>query len=371
MSGSHWLRSSIATFAIVLGFGAQPVHAAPAELPESGEPRVEMFLQAFLQMTFWPSNSFNQIATRVPAVQKLGPTVKVRLAASGYEEFLQKLLREEAAMTGLEVVFLPDSDKSEDMFVEIHHYTDQLAPMMKICNTLTDVGEQGQTRVHVHADPIGIVKNIRRDTAGFFGCFNRETLKALGLGYDHDHASVLSDQYSRWFLTPIDKMSVRTLYDPRVKPGLHWLGAMAAAREAIVDRMVAEGAPPETRAMGRQWVSNLAQYMIAQADAGQVDFQTQLGFAYAGGEAAEYLPQDLAAGYQWFRRAAEAGDVEAQAQAGKMLVKGEGVPANHSEGMRWLQLAADRGHAEAKQTLEQNDMRLSITIRPPPPEPAR
>ena len=371
MSGSHWLKHRLATLAGVLLLGAPLAHAAPPELPESGEPRVDMFLQAFLQMTFWPSNSFNQIAVPVPAVKKLGPTVKVRLAASGYEEFLQKLLREEAAMTGLEMVFLADNDKSEDLFVEIHHYTDQLAPIMKTCNTLTDVGEQGQTRIHVHADPIGILRQMRVNTAGFFGCFNRETLKAFGLNYDHDHASVLSDQYSRWYLTPIDKMSVRTLYDPRVKPGLHWLGAMAAAREAIVDRMIAEGAPPETRNMGRQWMANLARYIAQQAEAGKVDFQTQLGYAYTYGEAAEYLPQDLAAGYQWFRRAAEAGDVDAQAQVGESLVKGRGVAADYNEGMRWLQMAADKGNADAKRSLEQNDMRLSITIRPPTPGSAR
>lgn len=324
-----------------------------------------MFLQAFLQMTFWPSNSFNQIARHVQSVQKLGPKVRVRIAASGYEDFLQKLLREEAAMAHIDVVFLADNDKSEDVFIEIHHYTDKLSPMMKNCNTLTDVGEQGQPRVHVHADPIGTVRALKTKTAGFFGCFNRETLHALGLDYDHDHPSVMSDAYSTWELTPIDRMSVHTLYDPRVKSGLHWLGAMAAARGVVVDQMIADGAPPETANMGRQWMANLARYMTAQAEAGQVDFQMQLGFAYTTGEASEYLPQDLAAGYTWFHKAAEAGDVEAQAQVGDALIHGRGVAADYDEGMRWLRLAAAKGNAGAQKNLEANDARLGITIVPP------
>jgi hypothetical protein len=197
-------------------------------------------------------------------------------------------------------------------------------------------------------------------------CFNRETLRALGLNEDHDHPSVMSAAYSHWDLTPIDKMSAGTLYDPRIKPGMHWLAAMATAREAIVQRMIKEGAPADTANMGRRWVTDLAGYMKTEADGGNVFFQTQLGFAYAYGEATEYLPEDAAAGYQWFHRAAEAGDVEAQAQVGEMLVNGRGVEGNRAEGMRWLRRAANSGHAEALRILDSlDDTRLRIIERPP------
>jgi Protein of unknown function (DUF2927)/Sel1 repeat len=361
-----WLGRSIAVIGSVLALAAPPVHAAPAELPAGGEPRVEMFLQAFLQMTFWPSNSFNQIAENVPEVRKQGPVVRVRMVASGYEDFLHKLLRDEAAAAGVEVVFLDDGDKSENIFIEIAHYTDARSPFQKNCNTLTDVGEQGQPRVHVHADPLGTIASLKRNSAGFFGCFNRETLRAFGLDYDHDHQSVLSDQYSTWFLTPIDRMSIHTLYDPRVKPGMHWLGAMAEAREVVVEQMIAEGAPPETANMGREWVTRLVRYMTAQAEAGKVEFQTQLGFAYTYGEAMDYLPMDVAAGYKWFRRAAEAGDPEAQAQVGDSLIQGRGVAMDRDEGMRWLRMAADKGNAEAKRTLEAGDASPPTTTTPAP-----
>jgi hypothetical protein len=363
---SQWFGRSIATLGAILALASQPVSAAPPELPGAGEPRVEMFLQAFLQMTFWPSNSFNQIAENVPEVRKQGPVVRVRMDASGYEDFLQKLLREEAATAGIQVVFLDERDKSENIFIEIHHYTDQQAPMMKNCNTLTDVGEQGQPRVHVHADPLATIASLKRNSAGFFGCFNRQTLRAFGLDYDHDHQSALSDQYSTWNLTPIDHMSLHTLYDPRVKPGMHWLGAMAAAREVVVEKMIAEGAPPATATMGRQWVGRLVQYMTAQAESGNAQFQTQLGFAYTFGEAMDYLPMDVEAGYKWFRRAAEAGDPEAQAQVGDSLIQGRGVKADRTEGMRWLRMAADKGNADAQRSLDTLE-KPPPTGAPPPP----
>jgi hypothetical protein len=191
-------------------------------------------------------------------------------------------------------------------------------------------------------------------------------LHALGLNYDHDHPSVMSGAYSNWALTPIDRMSVHTLYDPRVKPGMHWLGALAEAREVVVEQMIAEGAPPETAKMGRAWVGRLALYMTAQAEAGKVDFQTQLGFAYTYGEAMDYLPMDVDAGYKWFRRAAEAGDAEAQAQVGESLIQGRGVAADRVEGVRWLRMAAAKGNVEAQRNLDTIEPN-SRTVAPPPP----
>jgi hypothetical protein len=379
-----WLYRGIGAITLAILLGAHPARAVQ-DLPPGGEPRVEMFLQAFLQMALWPSDTFNTFQEPRPAIAKLGQTVKVRLSASGYEDFIRKLLRDEAATAHIDIAFLDRQDKSEDIFIEMAHYTDALSPLSKVCNTVIDVGEQGQRRMHVHADPLGVVMNLRNigpgdgagalDTAGFFGCFNRETLRALGLGNDHDHPTVMSAAYSHWDLTPIDRMSVGTLYDPRVKPGAHWLGAMAAAREAVVERMIAEGAPPDTAAMGRKWIADFARYMTAQAEDGQnfyqPFFQVQLGFAYTYGEATEYLPHDPAVGYQWFRRAAEAGDAEAQAQVADALLNGRGVAANRREGIRWLQRAADAGHVEAQRKLDEiGDTRLRLieppTVEPPP-----
>src|SRR4051812_19453172 len=117
MRPTPWLIRMTAAIATALVLGAPPAQAA--ELPPAGEARVDTYLQAFLQMTFWPSSTWATKAVQRPAIEKLGPTVRVRMSVSGYEEYLEKLLRREAAMAGLELVFLPNDDKSETLFIEI------------------------------------------------------------------------------------------------------------------------------------------------------------------------------------------------------------------------------------------------------------
>jgi hypothetical protein len=133
----------------------------------------------------------------------------------------------------------------------------------------------------------------------------------------------------------------------------------------VVDNMIADGAPAATREMGRQWVTRFADTLLAKAEAGDVMFQTQLAFAYSG-EAEAYLPKNLAAAYDWFRRAADAGDLEAQAQVGSALVNGRGIAPDVEEGTRWLRLAAGRGHPEAVRDLALIENKLVVL----PPKPA-
>src|SRR5262245_39963958 len=79
----------------------------------------------------------------------------------------------------------------------------------------------------------------------------------------------------------------------------------------------------------------------AGAEAGDASAQYLLGRIYhngAGGVAA-----DLAEAARWYRKAAEAGLVQAQVALGFALVKGEGVAANQQEAARWLLRAAEQG----------------------------
>jgi len=368
-----WFVDGLLGIALAVAIGVNTARAGDAGFRDiSGEPLVEQRMQAFLQMVFWPSNQFGNTAAskgvQKPAIEKLGPSVRVRISASGYESFTRDLLSREAAYTGIDVVFLADSDKSETLFIEIAHYTDGTTPSdLKTCDAISDVNAQGEPRIHIIMDPLKTIRTVMKGGASFFGCLNRQTMKALGFGYDHDHPTVMSYAYSIWGLTEVDKMMLRTLYDPRVKPGMHWLGALAAARDVLVDNMIADGAPAVTPALGRQWVARFADLLIARAETGDVAFQTQLGFAYSG-EAPEYLPQNLAAAYDWFHRAAEAGDLAAQNQVGEMLIDGRGVAANVEEGVRWLQLAASRSRVDAPRRPASNeDTFTSISNKPAQP----
>ena len=63
------------------------------------------------------------------------------------------------------------------------------------------------------------------------------------------------------------------------------------------------------------------------------------------------VPQDEAEALQWYRRAAEQGDADAQNNLGTMYAKGQGVPQDDTEAAKWFRRAADQGDADAQYNL--------------------
>lgn len=59
------------------------------------------------------------------------------------------------------------------------------------------------------------------------------------------------------------------------------------------------------------------------------------------------VPQDTAAGVEWYRRAADAGSPEGQLIYGLMLVDGGYVPADAAKGLAYLRLSAGQDHLPA------------------------
>jgi len=60
----------------------------------------------------------------------------------------------------------------------------------------------------------------------------------------------------------------------------------------------------------------------------------------------------LAQAAKWIRKAATAGDSEAQNMLGVMYLKGEGVKKNMNLAKRWFKKAATLGHVQAQQNLQ-------------------
>jgi hypothetical protein len=54
---------------------------------------------------------------------------------------------------------------------------------------------------------------------------------------------------------------------------------------------------------------------------------------------------------KWFRKAAEAGNADAQTSLGGMYDLGWGVPQNYAEAMKWFRKAAEQGNADAETSL--------------------
>ncbi|SFE87978.1 double zinc ribbon domain-containing protein [Succiniclasticum ruminis] len=57
---------------------------------------------------------------------------------------------------------------------------------------------------------------------------------------------------------------------------------------------------------------------------------------------------NLESAFQWYRKAAEQGDIEAQYHVGYMYDYGVGIGKNHKEAVVWYKKAAELGHAQAQ-----------------------
>ena len=82
------------------------------------------------------------------------------------------------------------------------------------------------------------------------------------------------------------------------------------------------------------------QWYRKAAEQGDVDAQYNLGNMYAKGRG---VRQDNAQAVQWFRKAAEQGDAEAQNNLGVMYAYGQGVRQNYKSAKEWLGKACDNG----------------------------
>lgn len=86
-----------------------------------------------------------------------------------------------------------------------------------------------------------------------------------------------------------------------------------------------------------------------RAEQGQADAQQLLCYMHAQGYG---VPQDTVEAVQWWRKAAEQGNVEAQSDLGVTYSCGEvRVPRDYSEAAKWLRLASDWGDVVAQNDL--------------------
>ena len=81
------------------------------------------------------------------------------------------------------------------------------------------------------------------------------------------------------------------------------------------------------------------------ADAGQVDAQISLGYCYDNGLG---VGADATQAALWYRRAADAGNATAQYNLGCFYDTGEGVEADALQAAMWFHRAADAGSVDAK-----------------------
>ena len=84
------------------------------------------------------------------------------------------------------------------------------------------------------------------------------------------------------------------------------------------------------------------------ADAGNVEAPHKLGWMYENGIGVE---KDSAEAVKWYRRSADTGNAEAQYKLGWMYENGMGVEKDIAEAVKWYRRSADAGNAEAQYKL--------------------
>jgi TPR repeat protein len=84
------------------------------------------------------------------------------------------------------------------------------------------------------------------------------------------------------------------------------------------------------------------------ADAGNAEAQNKLGEAYYNGYG---VPQDNAEAAKWYGKAVEQGHASAQQSVGVMYRDGRGVPQDYVEAVNWYRKAAEQGNADAQNSL--------------------
>lgn len=320
--------------------------------PAAADTAFETYLQEFYEAALWNDG-------KVPTpIHKWTNPVRVRMTGpmvGSYADTVMDRLRQLTAMAGIEVALVAPGATDENFLVEFVETHELFAGGRAAgCVSYTDWNAQGEiTKAR-------LVINLSQGF-GLRRCITHESMHALGFaGHPQAIDSVLSYVYQREDATEIDKISLQTLYDPRVKPGLFQLPGMAAASDVVVDKLLAahilpDGGVEAARAQGRQFVANLVPLTISLAEKGNVALQFQLGAAYTFGQVVD---KDEAKGFAWYKRAAESTAPEWRSSAigamffvGYGLAAGRGTAANAAEAVEWYGRAAARGHIAAQNNL--------------------
>jgi hypothetical protein len=326
---------------------AAAVLAVPGAATATDEKRVEHYLQAFYESALWHDGK------SAVWVRKWAQPLRVRLTGLMAELYSQQVLDRLQAITeiaGLEYSVLQTGDKNTNFLIEFVDSGSLVANGRAAgCVTHTYSGP-GNTYAYVH-----ILINLRMGSE-LGHCISHELMHALGFpGHPHGIDSVLSYVHRRDDLTDADKMSLRILYDRRIEAGAFQLPALAVAREVLVDKLIAAGAPDPTRQYGRRFVQNMVPLTVGLAEKGNVGLQYQLGIAYTFGQVVE---RDPVKGFAWLRRAATASAPEAkvmavqgQAMVGHAYMIGRGIEKDPTAAIPWYRQAANQGHLAAQQVL--------------------
>ncbi|GBB99756.1 hypothetical protein RclHR1_03620005 [Rhizophagus clarus] len=92
-------------------------------------------------------------------------------------------------------------------------------------------------------------------------------------------------------------------------------------------------------------IDGLFEWYMKAAEGGDIDAQTNIGFFYQNGIE---IPKDENKAFKWYKKAAKGGNVDAQNNLGDCYKNGTGVPKNHKRSFVWYMKAAEKGNLNAQ-----------------------
>lgn len=271
-------------------------------------------------------------------VRKWVEPIRVRLIGTQtgfYGPDAVAALRRIAAVAGVAVEEVPEESTNANYTMEFMDTAFLLAAgRTASCVARTRTNSEGRI-LWVH-----LLLNYR-NPLGMRRCVDHEIGHSFGFGHSHIADSVMSYAAGRATMTPLDHLILRALYDKRMKPGTARLAALEQVKTVLAELA---GEPPGPA----DYLDTAAARMAADAEAGDIWTQNQLGWAYESGEGRS---KDYAEALRWYRRSAEAGNSFGMFKLGWFATKGLAQPADDALAIAWYRKAAALRHAVAQNNL--------------------
>lgn len=142
-------------------------------------------------------------------------------------------------------------------------------------------------------------------------------------------------------------------------PSLLLLAIACGKKEKTLEQLAASGHPVAQYELGRQFYFGdngrprdllmAYQWFVRAAEAGDTGAQNTLGVMYQQGQG---IMVDLKLAHHWYHQAANAGHAQAQSNLGHLCAQGIGVEKDIVEAYQWFALAAAGGDELGKANLE-------------------
>lgn len=187
-------------------------------------------LQGFAEMALWHDNQ-----NPVP-IRKWVMPMRVKIignASSGLKDFARERVETMAALAGLNAIFLKPEEEGENFVYEF-------AEGIRLRAGDRDAGCLSRSWWNGKGEVTRVVVTVKLDYGIQFlkSCISHELMHAFGFpGHPHSLETILSYTNRYYEMTPLDRQSLKILYNAAIKPGMHHGEALQMARRVVLQQL--------------------------------------------------------------------------------------------------------------------------------------